>query len=101
MKGIHMRTPFPSAQLLLAGLLVAACPGGCASTSNQPQSFVSPNQRTFVSPDAAVTSLVQCVRAGDRAELSQMLGANADEILYSGDEVADRQAAAKFLRAYD
>lgn len=64
------------------------------------QGSVSP-QRTFDTPDLAVQSLIQAFRADDMAELKQILGPEARELLSSGDEVADAQAHQKFVNTYD
>jgi len=55
----------------------------------------------FASPDAASQALVSAVRANDHAQLEQILGPNSDELISSGDEVADRQSNERFLAAYD
>ena len=55
----------------------------------------------FPSPEAAITALVQAVRAGDTAALLRVLGPDAKALIASGDEVADRQSRERFVRAYD
>ena len=67
---------------------------GCASSP--------PSEQThFSSPDAAAQSLIDALRAGDDARLKQILGPAGDQILSSGDEVADRADAERFLALYD
>jgi hypothetical protein len=58
-------------------------------------------QRQFDSPDQAVQSLIQGLRANDSDQLKQDLGGAADDILSSGDDVADADGRATFLKAYD
>ncbi len=58
-------------------------------------------QATFESADGAVDSLVAAVRAKDAGQLKHVLGPQADEIISSGDKVADRNLAKDFLEAYD
>lgn len=70
--------------LALGGLLIAA--GGCGS------------QRTFDSPDAAVSALAKAVESRDRSTLRSMFGPRSAE-LQSGDPDQDRADLASFGRA--
>jgi len=58
-------------------------------------------QTTFDSADKAVDSLVAAVRAQDTGQLKNVLGPEADEIISSGDPVADKNTQDDFLKAYD
>jgi len=58
-------------------------------------------QKSYFSPEEAVTSLVTAVRAHDMKEMLAVLGPGSRELIYSGDEAADRTGREKFLRAYD
>ena len=58
-------------------------------------------QPTFPTPAAAASALVEAVRSDDPKALSALLGAKAAAALVSGDAVADRQARAKFVAAYE
>jgi hypothetical protein len=58
-------------------------------------------QKSFSSPEEAVTSLVEAVRANDLVEMIAILGPGSRELIFSGDEVADRVGREKFLNAYD
>jgi hypothetical protein len=60
----------------------------------------APAQKTFASPEDAAGALVQAVKAGDRNATLAVLG-DAGEWLSSGDTVADRATAARFVAAYD
>jgi hypothetical protein len=80
----HFRTLALVASLLCAGIAVAA----------------EPAQRTFVTPEEAVTALVGAVKADKLTELRQVLG-NARGALSSGDKVADRAAANAFVADYE
>jgi hypothetical protein len=51
--------------------------------------------------DAAARSLVDALRTNDRARLDEILAPAADDILSSGDPVADRADAMRFLALYD
>jgi len=58
-------------------------------------------QTRFVSPEKAVSDLITALRGDDLQILRSILGSDADEILFSGDEVADKQGRQKFLQRYD
>jgi hypothetical protein len=79
--------------LLLAGILWPLLQG-CAST--QPD-----GARKFGSPAEAVDSLAGALRAHDKAQLLAIIGPAGEDIISSGDEVADRQRGDKFLALYD
>lgn len=57
-------------------------------------------QKSFASPDDAVTALVQALKAQDRAAMLAVLG-DAGEWISSGDAVADRATRERFVAAYD
>ena len=58
-------------------------------------------QKTFPSADAAVKAAVAAAKSNDAKELLAIFGAQAKEILFSGDAVADKQRRAQFIAAYD
>lgn len=58
-------------------------------------------QQKFKSPDEAVATLIAAVRADNARDLMKILGPDGRDILFSGDEVADQAARAKFLIAFD
>lgn len=55
----------------------------------------------FATPDAAAEALIDAVRANDESRLREILGKQSEEIISSGDDVADRNARAGFLESYD
>src|ERR1700686_2168194 len=57
-------------------------------------------QQVFPSPDAAVSALVAADKADDMKALSSVLGPDSDQILSSGDPVADKNAREDFARRY-
>jgi hypothetical protein len=61
----------------------------------------SGGEKTFASPGDAVLALYTATKAGDSQALASIFGSRADTILHTGDEVADKNAAANFLRRYD
>jgi hypothetical protein len=58
-------------------------------------------QKNFASPEDAVKSLVEAVRANDIKEMMAILGPGSKELISSGDDMADRVGRGKFIRAYD
>ncbi|MGE5088612.1 MAG: DUF2950 domain-containing protein [Candidatus Levyibacteriota bacterium] len=76
--------------------LVALClaaPAGDATAATA--------QRSFASADDAAGALVQAVKARDRNAMLAILGADAGSWISSGDVAADREAAERFVAAYD
>lgn len=82
-----------SQRLVLLGIVIgiAIVAQGCASS----------RQKSFTSAQQAVDEFIAAVRAGDRPTVEKILGPEADEVLSSGDSVADQQQKQKFLAAYD
>jgi hypothetical protein len=79
---------------------------GCnhtASPASQSQNAAAtePAQATFSSPDQASQTLVDALRADDEAKLKSILGSGADQVIFSGDDVADQQNRQEFLDLYD
>jgi hypothetical protein len=62
-------------------------------------------QKTFKSPEEAVTSLVKSltdtVKSGDTKEVLTIFGPAGKEIISSGDKVQDKAAAERFIKAYE
>jgi hypothetical protein len=61
----------------------------------------SSNQATFSSPEKAADKLIVAMRNNDTKTLGSLFGPDSDELIYSGDSVADRQRFQKFVAAYD
>jgi hypothetical protein len=59
------------------------------------------NEKTFASPGEAALALYTAAKAGDSAALNAMFGSNADKILHTGDDVADKNALSGFVGNYD
>jgi hypothetical protein len=78
----------------LVGLLVQ----GCAHQEQEPR-VVEP--QAFVSPEEAVRTLTDALRTHDAPQLLSIVGSEGEQIVTSGDEVADRQRREKFLSLYD
>ena len=58
-------------------------------------------QKSFSSAQEAVKATVAAARNNNDKEMLAIFGAQAKEILFSGDSVADKQRRGRFLKAYD
>jgi hypothetical protein len=58
-------------------------------------------QQSFNSPDDAAAALAAAVKSGAKQDMLKVLGAEGDDIIDSGDEVADADARHKFTSSYD
>lgn len=61
----------------------------------------SMRQEGFATPEEAASALVAAAQAEQSDEVRRILGDGAEDVLSSGDEVADHQARARFLNAYE
>lgn len=61
----------------------------------------SVHQKDFATAEAATDALISAARSDDPRALLRVLGPEAEELVYSGDPVQDRNARAQFVRAYD
>lgn len=74
--------------VILLALLAAAC-------ASQPE------QPGFETPDEAARQITQALRTEDLARAEEILGEGSNDLLYSGDEVADKNGRKEFVRLYD
>jgi hypothetical protein len=58
-------------------------------------------QQRFKTPDEAVEALVNAARSGDSKSVVRILGPGSQELVSSGDPVADANARQEYLEAYD
>ncbi len=58
-------------------------------------------QLTFRSPASAAAALVEAARSDDLKSMAAILGPDSDQIISSGDAVADNAAREEFTRHYD
>ncbi len=58
-------------------------------------------QQTFRSPEEAVKSMVEAVKANNVTTLSAIFGPEGKELISSGDAVADKTGRERFVAAYD
>jgi hypothetical protein len=61
----------------------------------------APQQKTFPSAADAVKAAISAARSNDDKELLTILGAQAKDLISSGDAVADKQRRAQFIKAFD
>jgi hypothetical protein len=85
--------PFLAATILVLGFVLGVDPSIARAQSA--------NEKTFASPGEAALAFYNAAKAGDSAALNAMLGSNADKILHTGDNVADKNAISDFIRNYD
>lgn len=85
---------FPSIARILGASLVLA--GQLCLVS-----FDAQAQQAFPSPDEAASAFAAAVKSGARRNISRLLGSGGDDIVSSGDEVADKEARESFAAAYD
>jgi DUF2950 family protein len=57
----------------------------------------TPAQKQFAKPEAAVRALLDALRAGDQAALIAILGPGSEDVVSSGDPIADRAARKPIL----
>ncbi len=62
---------------------------------------VASAQQAFKTPDEAAAALVSAAKAGDMKALVTVLGPDGEDIVSSGDEVADAATRQKFVSAFD
>jgi hypothetical protein len=58
-------------------------------------------QQVFQTPEDAAVALANAIKSGARKDLLRVLGRDAEVIMASGDEVADRESRERFVGAYD
>ena len=68
--------------------------------SSSGRALSAAEQRSFPSPQQAVSALVEAIENNDDTELLSIFGPASEEIISSGDKVADQKGKARFLKAY-
>ncbi len=81
----------------VTAILIAIVALGCSSTIDSEPA----GQKSFASPQQAVTALVAAVQDNNEVELLAILGPDSEDLISSGDKVADRNGRARFLKAYE
>jgi len=72
-------------------MLIATAPMALAATATQ---------KSFASPEAGVTALVEALKVNDQPMLREILGPHGKKLISSGDTVADQQNREAFIKAY-
>ena len=85
-------TAFRLDRVHLAGVMVAA---------GLIWSMPAHAQQAFSNPDEAASALAAAVKSGAKQDILKVLGPDGEDIVDSGDDVADKQARDKFVAAYD
>ncbi len=81
--------------LLAAVLAVSVAAFGLAACTKKP------GHAGFATAEEAVSALVDAGRKGDQARLRELFGPGSEDLLSSGDDVADRSAREHFIALYD
>ncbi len=75
----------------IAVLLAATLLTGCSTGPSE----------TFDTPQSAADTLVSALRANDESRLKKILGSDYQDLMYSGDQVADQESVNRFVTQYD
>jgi len=59
------------------------------------------SEKTFATPGAAALALYNSAKSNDNGALHEILGSGTDDIIHTGDEVADKNARTDFIQRYD
>ncbi len=59
------------------------------------------NEKTFSTPGDAALALYKASKTDDSSSLNAIFGSNADKVLHTGDEVADKNLIEKFASHYE
>jgi hypothetical protein len=70
-----------------------------ASPSSSPAQGA--NEKTFSTPGDAAVALYKAAKSDDSGSLNAIFGSNADKVLHSGDQVADKNLVADFASHYE
>lgn len=85
-----------------AALLALVAVLAVMSCAVQGPAVASPSeQATFASPSAAVEALIAAAKSDDSEKILQILGPDAEDVVHSGDPVADEAVRERFLKAYE
>jgi Protein of unknown function (DUF2950) len=92
---IRHKASFLRLRLAASALLIAtvACSALAFAAAMQ--------QKSFPSAEEAVKAAIAAARADNDKELVAILGPGSDDVISSGDAVADKSRRAEFLQAYD
>jgi Protein of unknown function (DUF2950) len=85
--------------MLLTLLLTLTSLASC----NKPEKTTSEKavQKTFASPDDAGAAFLEAAKSGDQSALLAIFGPDANDVLFTGDPVKDKDALQDFVAAYN
>jgi len=86
---------------VIASWLSIVALGVAVSLSSANAAVADEQQDTFTTPQQAVDALVAANRSASTAELLKILGPESENLINSGDPVADKAGRERFLAAYD
>jgi hypothetical protein len=92
------RGRFGAVVLIVAVLTLAGWGDRAVATTAQKRTA---KQTAFASPEEAVNTLVAALKADNLKALTDILGPEGQELIYSGDPVADHEGREHFLGWYD
>ena len=81
---------------IAAAFIALAFVAGCGKPAGK-----TANETAFATPEEAVEAFVVAAKVNDVARMQALLGPGAEEIVASGDSVADQNARADFIAAYE
>lgn len=86
----------PGAVVLCLAILILFCLAypSCARAQ-------SANEKTFSTPGDAALALYKAAKSDDSGSLNAIFGSNADKVLHTGDEVADKNLLSNFASHYE
>lgn len=67
---------------------------------SKPAIAATSKQQTFASPEKAIQALVDSLKKNDKAALKALFGPGSDQLVSSGDPVADQYRSERFLASY-
>jgi hypothetical protein len=85
-------------RLTLKVLLIGLVVGGLGTS--RPTFAQESGQKTFSSPTAAADALAAAAQKHDKQEMLAILGQSGEELIYSGDRVADKANNDRFVTKY-
>jgi hypothetical protein len=101
MKNTSKMSAMPLRGSLCALVLLAASIAVPAQLSAAAPAAAPVTQRTFPTAEAATDAFVAALRADDSAALTEIFGPDSEDLVSSGDAVADSNGRARFVAAYD
>jgi hypothetical protein len=72
-----------------------------AALISSPSQAETENQRTFASPEEAVKAFIEALKANDVKALEAIFGPGNEDLIESGDPVADRSVSERFVKEFE